>query len=326
MSRKRVGILIFPDVEVLDFCGPFEVFSVTRLNEELRREEPSPFEVLVVAEQAGTVTTTGGMKVTPHHTIDTCPPLDILVVPGGWGTRAEIKNTRLVEWIKARAAQVETLTSVCTGSMLLGQAGLLDGRHATTHWASCADLAERYPAVTVEPDPIFVRDGNVATSAGVTAGMDLALALVEEDLGRDTALEAARWLVLFLKRPGGQAQFSAQLAAQTADRAPLRELQAWIPDHLGEDLSVPALARRAQMSDRNFARAFRRETGMTPAAYVEAARVESARIALESGELPVESVARQAGFGTVETLRRAFRRRVGVSPVDYRSRFRRHAA
>src|SRR6185436_13326798 len=196
------------------------------------------------------------------------------------------------------------------------------GRRATTHWASCAELARRYPQVSVEPDRIFVRDGNVATSAGVTAGMDLALALVEEDLGRDVALEAARHLVVFLQRPGGQAQFSAQLAAQVADRAPLRELQAWIPDHLGEDLTVPALARRARMSDRNFARAFRRETGMTPAAYVEHARVERARIALESGDLPVEAIARLAGFGTVETLRRAFRRRVGVSPMDYRTRFR----
>jgi transcriptional regulator GlxA family with amidase domain len=180
--------------------------------------------------------------------------------------------------------------------------------------------------VTVEPDPIFVRDGDVVTSAGVTAGMDLALGLVEEDLGREVALEAARWLVVFLQRPGGQAQFSAQLAAQAADRAPLRELQAWIPDHLDEDLSVPALARRACMSDRNFARAFRRETGMTPGAYVESARVERARIALETGDLPVEAIALQAGFGTVETLRRAFRRRVGVSPNDYRTRFRRQAA
>jgi len=203
---------------------------------------------------------------------------------------------------------------------------LLDGRRATTHWASCADLAERYPAVEVEADPIFIRDVDVATSAGVTAGMDLALALVEEDLGRDIALQAARWLVVFLQRPGGQAQFSAQLSAQAADRAPLRELQAWIPDHLDEDLSVPALARRAGMSDRNFARAFRRETGMTPGAYVEAARVERARIALEAGDLPVETVAEQAGFGTVETMRRAFRRRVGVSPAGYRTRFRRQAA
>ena len=215
---------------------------------------------------------------------------------------------------------------MCTGAFLLAKAGLLDGRRATTHWAYCAAFARRYPAVTVEPDPIFVRDGNVATSAGVTAGMDLALALVEEDLGRDVALEAARHLVVFLQRPGGQAQFSAQLAAQVADRAPLRELQAWIPDHLDDDLTVPALARRARMSDRNFARAFRRETGMTPGAYVEAARVERARIALEAGDLPVEAIAHQAGFGTVETMRRAFRRRVGVSPIDYRTRFRRNDA
>ena len=171
-----------------------------------------------------------------------------------------------------------------------------------------------------------MRDGNVITSAGVTAGMDLALALVEEDLGREVALETARWLVLFLKRPGGQAQFSAQLAAQMAEREPLRELQEWLPDHLDEDLSVPALARRACMSERNFARAFRDETGMTPAAYVEAARVESARIALETGDLPVEAIARQAGFGTVETMRRAFRRRVGVSPAGYRGRFSSEAA
>jgi transcriptional regulator GlxA family with amidase domain len=215
---------------------------------------------------------------------------------------------------------------VCTGAFLLARAGLLDGRRATTHWASCADLELRYPAVRVERDPIFVRDGNVATSAGVTAGLDLALALVEEDLGRRVALQVARHLVVFLQRPGGQAQFSAQLSAQSADRAPLRELQAWIPDHLDEDLSVPALARRACMSDRNFARAFRRETGRTPGAYVEEARVESARIALETGDLPVEAVARQTGFGTVETLRRAFRRQVGVSPNEYRTRFRRQAA
>ena len=164
------------------------------------------------------------------------------------------------------------------------------------------------------------------TSAGVTAGMDLALALVEQDLGRDVALETARWLVLFLKRPGGQAQFSAQLAAQMADREPLRELQEWLPDNLDADLSVPALARRASMSERNFARAFRQETGMTPAAYVELARVENARIALDSGDLQIEAIARRAGFGTVETMRRAFRRRVGVSPADYRGRFRSEAA
>jgi transcriptional regulator GlxA family with amidase domain len=317
---RRVVIAVFPGVQTLDVTGPAEVLrAATKLH-------PPGYEVTIAAPEAGPLRTST-VTIVPDQPLNACRfPIDTLIVAGGTGTRRAEEDEDLIEWLKEAAKRSRRVTSVCTGAFLLAKAGLLDGRRATTHWASCADLAERYPAVKVEPDPIFVRDGNVATSAGVTAGMDLALAMVEEDLGRDTALAAARWLVLFLKRPGGQAQFSAQLAAQTADRAPLRELQAWIPDHLDADLSVPGLARRAGMSDRNFARAFRRETGMTPAAYVEAARVESARIALESGDLPVESIALQAGFGTVETLRRAFRRRVGVSPVDYRSRFRRQAA
>jgi transcriptional regulator GlxA family with amidase domain len=192
MNRKRVGILVFPDVEVLDFCGPFEVFSVTRLDEELRRETPSPFEVLIVAETAGTVVTTGGMKVTPDHTIDTCPPLDVLVVPGGWGTRAEIENARLVTWIGERAKQVETLTSVCTGSMLLGQAGLLDGRRATTHWRALPWMRDSFPAVTVEEKLHVVEDGHVLTSAGISAGIDMALRVVARYHGETVARNTAR--------------------------------------------------------------------------------------------------------------------------------------
>ena len=192
MNRKRVGILVFPDVEVLDFCGPFEVFSVTRLSEELRREQPSPFEVLLVAEKPGTVVTTGGMKVTPDHTIDDCPPLDILVVPGGWGTRAEITNARLVGWIRERARQVETLTSVCTGSMLLGQAGLLDGRRATTHWRALPWMRETFPTVTVEEKLHVVEDGNVLTSAGISAGIDMALRVVARYHGETVARNTAR--------------------------------------------------------------------------------------------------------------------------------------
>jgi transcriptional regulator GlxA family with amidase domain len=211
--------------------------------------------------------------------------------------------------------------SVCTGAFLLAEAGLLSGRRATTHWASCAALAERHPDVLVKSDPIFVRDGHIATSAGVTAGMDLALALVEEDLGPETAREVARWLVMFLKRPGGQSQFSAPLTGPAATRPALRALQEWIPGHLTEDLSVDALARRTHMSPRNFARAFHREAGATPAAYVERLRVERARALLEAGELPTKAVAAVCGFATVETLRRAFRRRVGTSPGDYRKRF-----
>lgn len=313
---RRVVILAFPGVQTLDVTGPAEVF---RAASHLR---PPGYEVTVAAvEKEPLVTST--VSLVPDARLDEIDgPLDTLLIAGGEGTRRAVGDGSLVDWIAEAATRSRRVASVCSGAFLLAKAGLLDGRRATTHWAYCADLARHYPAVTVEPDPIFVRDGNVVTSAGVTAGMDLALALVEEDLGRDAALEAARQLVVFLQRPGGQAQFSAQLAAQVADRAPLRELQAWIPDHLDEDLTVPALARRACMSDRNFARAFRRETGMTPAAYVENARVERARIALESGDLPVEEIARLAGFGTVETLRRAFRRRVGVSPIDYRTRFR----
>jgi len=222
--------------------------------------------------------------------------------------------------LRATAPRARRVASVCTGAFLLARAGLLDGRRATTHWAWCEELARRFPQVAVERDPIFVADGNVRTSAGVTAGMDLALALVEEDLGPRAALEVARQLVLFVRRPGGQAQFSAGLAAQ-AQHAPLRELQAWMADHLDADLGVEALAARAHMSPRSFARAFRRETATTPAAYVEALRVERARLLLETTPAAVTEVARACGFGTVETLRRAFARRLGVAPAAYRSRF-----
>jgi transcriptional regulator GlxA family with amidase domain len=210
---------------------------------------------------------------------------------------------------------------VCTGAFLLARAGLLDGRSATTHWAACAALARNYPTVHVDPDPIFVRDGNVYTSAGVTAGIDLALALVEEDLGAAAALEVARNLVLFVRRPGGQAQFSATLAGQAAVRPGIRELQAWISEHLDADLSVPALAERAFMSPRNFARVFAQQVGSTPGAFVESVRVERARTLLETTDLQVEEIARACGFGTVETMRRAFGRRVRVSPSEYRERF-----
>ncbi|MEA2361193.1 MAG: hypothetical protein QOD71_338 [Thermoleophilaceae bacterium] len=319
---RRVVIVAFPRVQTLDVLGPAEVFATaTRL-----AGGKDGYEVEVVATAAGPLRTSS-VALHPDRTIEQCRGrIDTLLVAGGRGVHDAGRDERLVAWLAAAAKRSRRVTSVCTGAFLLARAGLLHGRRATTHWASCRELARRHPEVQVEADPIFVRDGNVITSAGVTAGMDLALALVEEDLGREVALQTARWLVMFVKRPGGQAQFSAQLAAQMAEREPLRELQQWLPDHLGENLSVPALARRACMSERNFARAFRDETGMTPAAYVETARVESARIALETGDLPVETIAGQAGFGTVETMRRAFRRRVGVSPAGYRGRFSSEAA
>ena len=308
---RTIVIVAFPDVQALDVAGPAEVFA-----------QAGGYDVQVAAPVREPLATGSGYAIVPDLALaDVRDPIDTLVVAGGEGTRAASADDLLVGWIADAAPRARRVASVCTGAFLLARAGLLDGRRATTHWAWCDALARAFPAVTVEPDPIFVADGPIRTSAGVTAGMDLALSLVEEDLGPERALEVARGLVLFVRRPGGQAQFSAGLRAQAAARAPLRDLQAWMTDHLDADLSVGALARRTHMSERHFARAFKDETGMTPAAYVERVRVERARLLLESTAAPVASVAKRCGFGTVETMRRAFARRVGVSPGAYRERF-----
>ncbi len=311
---------MFPDVQALDVTGPLEVFALAN---RLSRGPAPRYELSVLAPEAGAVSTSSGLSLLAGRGIrQATGPVDTLLVAGGQGTRAAMRDARLVSWIRRTAPRARRVASVCSGAFLLGEAGLLDGRRATTHWAVCEALQRRYPTARVEADPIFVRDGKVSTSAGVTAGMDLALELVEEDGGRDLALAVARWLVMFLRRPGGQSQFSVQLRAQAAERRGLRDLQAWIADHLGDDLSVPALARRARMSPRNFARAFRREVGATPAAYVEAQRVEAARRLLETADLSVAEVAAACGFGRVETMHRAFRRGVRVSPGQYRRHFR----
>jgi transcriptional regulator GlxA family with amidase domain len=284
------------------------------------------YEIVLVARDEAPITASSGLSLVPHGRFGGVRgPIDTLVVPGGLGTRDALADERFVSWLGRAAARSRRVTSVCTGAFLLAEAGLLDGRRATTHWNSCAALRRRYPAIAVEEDRIFVRDGEVWTSAGVTAGMDLALALVEEDAGREAALEVARQLVLFVSRPGGQAQFSAQLSTELAEREPLRDLQAWIADHPDADLSVEALALRAHMSPRNFARAFKKEVGMTPGAYVERARVERAQQMLQTASVPVALVARRCGFGTAGTMRRAFQRRTGVTPAEYRTRFRRAA-
>jgi transcriptional regulator GlxA family with amidase domain len=263
-----------------------------------------------------------GLTLVPDGDLDSAAgPIDTLVVAGGGGTVGAIVDRRLIEWLADAARRSRRVTSVCSGAFLLAEAGLLAGRRATTHWSVCHVLAERYPTVTVEPEPIYVRDGDVWTSAGVTAGMDLALALVEEDHGRDAALAIARRFVLFLRRPGTQAQFSAQLSAQTAERDVLQDVQAHVADHPGDDLSVEALARRAGMSVRNFARSFRAEIGTTPARYVERVRIEAARRMLEETDTGVDAVATACGFGTAETMRRAFLRALRIPPAEYRRRF-----
>jgi len=316
-NRRRIVFVVFPDVQALDLTGPSEVFSLAH-----RASTAGAYDLEFVSCEGVPLRTSSGIQLVPDRTLENCRgAIDTLIVAGGLGVQDAARDKHLVAWLRLAARRSRRVASVCTGAFLLARAGLLDDRHATTHWASCEALKRNYPTINVQPDPIFVRDGNVYTSAGVTAGIDLSLALVEEDLGRDAALNVARALVLFIRRPGGQAQFSAGLAGQAAVQPGIRELQSWIADHLDSDLSVPALAERAFMSPRNFARVFSREVGMTPAAYVEALRVERARTLLETTDMQLEEIARRCGFGTVETIRRAFGRRLHVSPSDYRSRF-----
>jgi transcriptional regulator GlxA family with amidase domain len=315
---RRIVFVVYSHFTALDLVGPHEVFGAAS------QLAPRPeYSLTIAAAAAGPVPSARGPVIVADTAIAAVRgPIDTLVVIGGEGTRRAIHDQKLVAAITRLARRARRVTSVCTGAFLLAEAGLLDGRRVTTHWSSCTALARRHPTVAVDPDPIFVRDGDVWTSAGVTAGMDLALALVADDLGRDVALATARQLVMYVQRPGSQAQFSAQLGTQVAQRDPIRELQAWIVDHPHEGLSVERLAARVAMSPRHFARVFRDEVGETPGAYVERVRLEVARRLLETTGLSVEDVAAGAGFGTVETMRRLFARRVGASPRAYRERFR----
>lgn len=317
MAPRTIAILGFENVQSLDISGPLEVF------ETAERLSPGRYRHTVVSGDGKPFKTSSGMRVAPERALtEIAEPIDTLVVAGGGGVTAAERDPALVDALRKAAARSRRVASVCTGAFLLAGAGLLDGRRAATHWSATDLLAERHPRIDVDPDSIFVRDGDVWTSAGVTAGIDLALALVEDDHGRATALEIARWLVVFAKRPGGQAQFSAPLAAQLAERPPIRAAQELARARPESDLTVEALADHAQMSVRGFARAFRREVGVTPAAYVEAVRVERAVAMLQTTTAGGDQIAAACGFGTPETFRRAFRRRLGVSPGEYRDRFR----
>lgn len=318
-------MLAYPDIQVLDVTGPLEVFARTArwLREHGHRHDDA-YSVEILGPRQGLFRASSGVGLYADHRYDQAGPgIDTLLIAGGRGTQRYCSDPRLIAWIARQAHEVRRLASICTGAFFLAEAGLLAGRRATTHWAHCADLAARYPDIRVEPDTLYIREGSLYTSAGVTAGMDLALALVEEDHGREVALAVARALVMFLRRPGGQAQFSAQLASQFAEREPLQELQAYIVEHPCHDLSVPALARRVSMSPRNFARVFTREVGMTPARFVTSVRVENARRLLEESGTDLAGICAESGLGTPESMRRAFVRTLGVPPSQYRERFAR---
>lgn len=313
MAREIV-FLVFPRFQVLDLTGPLEVFS------QAERRSPGSYRLRTLAFEAGAVVSSSGLSVNAEAA-EPFSGADTLMVAGGQGTRAALADPRYAEWIRRASGLVRRTASVCSGAFLLAEAGLLDGLRATTHWNSAEALARRYPAVSVDPDPIFIRSGAVATSAGVTTGIDLALAFVEEDLGAAAARAVARQLVVFVQRPGGQRQFSVQLTAQRPARAPMRELLEHIAEHPEADLSVPALAARVGLSERQFLRVFAAETGHSPAAYVEAARVEAACRLLETTDDGLERIARLCGFGTLRTLQRAFQRVLSVAPHEYRERF-----
>jgi transcriptional regulator GlxA family with amidase domain len=318
-ASRRIEVLAFSDVQMLDVAGPIQVF--TAANE--RATSPRgrlPYETRVVAPEGKEIRATSGLTFATEPLPEPSEPLDTLIVAGGGGVMRAAEDAGLIEWLKVRAGAARRTASVCTGAFLLAAAGLLDRRRAATHWEYCDLLSRRYPAVTVERDPIFVRDGPMWSSAGVTAGIDLSLALVEEDLGRALALTVARHLVVFLKRPGGQAQFSAALSLQSADER-FADLHGWLAEHLAENLTLSRLAAQAGMSERTFLRRYREATGLTPARAIERLRVEAARQLLADTRLSAKRIAARCGFGSEETMRRNFARLQGVSPQDYRERF-----
>ncbi|ATA57809.1 HTH-type transcriptional regulator CdhR [compost metagenome] len=314
----RIAILAFPRVQLLDVVGPADIFA------EASRQlgDPRAYRVQVIAPDEGALKSSSGLRLMIDATIASHRgAIDTLLVAGSPDVHSVTGNEALKTWLRQQCGRVRRIGSVCSGAFVLAAAGLLSGKKVATHWNAADRLAADYPTTDVDADAIFVRDGNLYTSAGVSAGMDLALALVEEDHGRDLALRVAREMVMFLKRPGGQSQFSAHLAAQTAERSAIREIQDFVLGNLRADLSVPALALQAKMSERNFARIFRLEAGMTPADYVESVRIDAARRRIEESNVSLKGLADEVGYANGDGLRRAFHRRLGVGPADYRKRF-----
>lgn len=320
--KKIIAFLAFDAFQALDLLGPFDVFSGAR--QLLRQQGIDDYQSILCAPTPK-VRASNGITLEVDYTLDDealeSLDFDTLIVGGAFRLDHVFKDHNLLNWLRRKAKSARRLVSVCSGSLVLAEAGLLDGHKATSHWAVCPSFAKNYPRVKVDPAPIFIRSDFIYTSAGVTAGIDLALALIEEDHGRELSLNLARWFVVYLRRPGNQNQFSAQLEFQRAQSRPIAELQEWLPSHLSDDLSVDALARRAHMSPRHFARTFVKEVGQTPARYVESLRFEAARSALTDTDHSVESIALHCGFGASEKLRRCFQKLMRCSPSEYRQRF-----
>lgn len=321
-GERLIAVLAFENVQLLDVAGPVQAFATANA----LTDGKSPYRIVVVSRRGGAVISSAGLPLVTQPFAGAGAPIDTLIVPGGPGIHDALANPPTLKWVRRQFSSVHRLASVCTGAFMLAEAGVLAGRRATTHWTACARLQESYPSIQVERDPIYVRDGKVWTSAGITAGIDLTLALIEEDLGRKLAMKVARHLVVFLNRPGGQSQFSVPLEAQATAANGNAEnhfepLHGWIAENLTGDLRVERLAAQAGMSARTFARVYAAEIGTTPARMVEKIRVEAVRRLLEQTSMPIKSVASVCGFGKEERLRRAFARQVGTTPAEYRARF-----
>jgi transcriptional regulator GlxA family with amidase domain len=318
-QTRPVVIVVPPNAQSLDVSGPLDAF----LEANRQSGGKASYEVRLISIGTDRTVGAGGMSLVADASIyDTDQAVDTLLVAGTPNYAQAYSSGDFHAWLRRRVPETRRYGSVCTGAFFLGGAGLLDGLRVTTHWQHAAELAERFPAAKVVPDQIYVEDGSLYTSAGVTAGIDLTLKLIEDDYGRELALKVARRLVVFLKRPGGQSQFSAHLAAQITTEGPIQGVQHWVLEHLALDLTLEVLAGHATMSVRNFTRLFQREAGITPADFVEMARVDAARRLLEDTDTPLQRVASRCGFGSPDTMRRAFMRRMGTGPSDYRERFR----
>ena len=315
---QTIGLLIYPGMQALDVTGPMDVFAAAN---QCAGDRPQTYRLCTIGLEAGAVSCESGLKLLPDTTLAAAPELDTLVIPGGRGSRVVNANAVLLDWIRARASRTRRVVSICTGLYVFAATGLLEGCRVTTHWQYAADVRRRHPGLRMDADQMFVRDGKYYTSGGLTAGIDLALALVEEDLGSSVALAVARELVMYMKRPGNQAQFSAPLDAQTRASGRMSALVAWLLDHLDQDLSVERLADHLAMSERNFRRVFAATFDTTPAEYIERLRLERACVLLTTGTLSVERIAAAVGFASADSFRRAFRACYLTSPKDYRERF-----
>ncbi|MFT5118084.1 MAG: transcriptional regulator GlxA family with amidase domain [Kiritimatiellia bacterium] len=320
-SRRIIGLL-YAQSNSIDISGPLQVFdTASRLLAESGATSSPAYIVETVSKTLLPAQLTGGLNVIPHYDFSTMPQADTLIVPGGIAARLSANDTEITDWVRKTSAQVRRIASTCTGVFILAQAGLLKNRRATTHWQHAQSLADSFPDINVDADAIFIRDDNIYTSAGVTAGMDLALSLVEEDWGNALALQVARQIVVFLKRSGGQSQFSTLLQIQSHGNSKIHHIQEWILEHLHEDLSVQRLAEHAAISPRHFSRLFKQETQKTVGDFIVRARLDTARSLLESSTLSIKAIAQQVGFGHSETMRRLFSQHFNTSPSDYRHHF-----